>query len=57
MRYVSAYPVGGQPPAGYVPAPPPGAYGGEFLQLYAGSSVMQLCLDSGYAERLSESLL
>lgn len=27
MSEKKAYPVAGQPPAGYVPAPPPGAYG------------------------------
>jgi hypothetical protein len=32
VHYVSAYP-GGQAPAGYVPAPPPGAYGGECKSL------------------------
>lgn len=35
MCYVSAYPVAGQPPAGYVPAPPPTAYGGEFVFISA----------------------
>jgi len=52
MSEKKAYPVGGQPPAGYVPAPPPTAYGvpgagapyGVFpsqAQLYAAAAAAQ----------------
>ncbi|XP_069703584.1 DAZ-associated protein 2 isoform X3 [Periplaneta americana] len=52
MSEKKAYPVAGQPPAGYVPAPPPGAYGvpgagapyGVFpsqAQLYAAAAAAQ----------------
>lgn len=42
---VTAYPVAGQPPAGYVPAPPPAAYGGKIFIIfnYALSMISQCC--------------